>query len=39
LGIPAVVNRGDATASLHTGDRVHVDGTAGAVEIPEAEVG
>jgi len=33
LGIPAVVNCGDATVRLKTGDRVHVDGTAGAVEI------
>jgi phosphohistidine swiveling domain-containing protein len=33
LGIPAVVNCGDATARLKTGDRVRVDGTAGVVEI------
>jgi pyruvate,water dikinase len=33
LGIPAVVNCGDATARLHTGDRVRVDGSAGQVEI------
>jgi phosphoenolpyruvate synthase/pyruvate phosphate dikinase len=35
LGIPAVVNCGDATACLDTGDRVCVDGTTGAVEILE----
>jgi phosphohistidine swiveling domain-containing protein len=35
LGIPAVVNCGDATARLHTGDRVRVDGTAGDVELVE----
>jgi pyruvate,water dikinase len=33
LGIPAVVNCGDATARLQTGDRVRVDGTQGTVEI------
>jgi pyruvate,water dikinase len=33
LGIPAVVNCGDATARLRTGDRVHVDGGQGVVEI------
>jgi phosphohistidine swiveling domain-containing protein len=33
LGIPAVVNCGDATARLHTGDRVRVDGVTGVVEI------
>jgi phosphohistidine swiveling domain-containing protein len=33
LGIPAVVNCGDATARLHTGDRVRLDGAAGVVEI------
>jgi pyruvate,water dikinase len=32
LGIPAVVNCGDATARLKTGHRVRVDGTAGVVE-------
>jgi phosphohistidine swiveling domain-containing protein len=36
LGIPAVVNCGDATVRLHTGDRVRVDGTQGFVEILEA---
>ena len=33
LGIPAVVNCGDATMRLHTGDRVRVDGVQGTVEI------
>jgi pyruvate,water dikinase len=33
LGIPAVVNCGDATVRLRTGDRVRVDGTQGTVEI------
>ncbi len=33
LGIPAVVNCGDATTRLHTGDRVRVDGSRGVVEI------
>jgi pyruvate,water dikinase len=33
LGIPAVVNCGDATTRLHTGDRVRVDGVEGTVEI------
>ncbi len=32
LGIPAVVGCGNATALLHTGDRVRVDGSAGVVE-------
>jgi phosphoenolpyruvate synthase/pyruvate phosphate dikinase len=36
LGIPAVVNCGDATARPKTGDRVRVDGTTGTVEILEA---
>ena len=35
LGIPAVVNCGDATARLQSGDRVRVDGTHGTVEILE----
>jgi phosphohistidine swiveling domain-containing protein len=35
LGIPAVVNCGDATVRLHTGDRVRVDGAAGVVELLE----
>ncbi len=35
LGIPAVVNCGDATTRLCTGDRVRVDGTQGTVEILE----
>jgi pyruvate,water dikinase len=46
LGIPAVVNCGDATMRLKTGDRVLVDGSQGTVEIlvarpadPESEVG
>ncbi|MBN1149287.1 MAG: hypothetical protein JXA78_18645 [Anaerolineales bacterium] len=33
LGIPAVVNCGDATVRLRTGDRVRVDGARGVVEI------
>lgn len=33
MGIPAVVNCGDATARLKTGDRVRVDGGQGIVEI------
>ncbi len=33
LGIPAVVNCGDATMRLRTGDRVRVDGVGGTVEI------
>jgi pyruvate,water dikinase len=33
LGIPAVVGCGNATARLHTGDRVRVDGGQGIVEI------
>jgi len=33
LGIPAVVNCGDATTRLRTGDRVRVDGTQGVVEV------
>lgn len=33
LGIPAVVGTGNATALLHTGDRVRVDGTRGTVEV------
>ena len=33
LGIPAVVGCGDATDRLKTGDRVHVDGARGIVEI------
>jgi pyruvate,water dikinase len=36
LGIPAVVNCGDATARLRTGDRVLVDGVRGEVEILQA---
>jgi phosphohistidine swiveling domain-containing protein len=35
LGIPAVVNCGDATMRLHTGDRVRLDGANGRVEILE----
>jgi phosphohistidine swiveling domain-containing protein len=35
LGLPAVVNCGDATMRLHTGDRVRLDGTNGTVEILE----
>jgi pyruvate,water dikinase len=33
MGIPAVVNCGDATMRLKTGDRVRVDGGRGIVEI------
>ena len=33
LGVPAVVGCGDATARLHTGDRVEVDGARGEVRI------
>jgi phosphohistidine swiveling domain-containing protein len=33
LGIPAVVGCGNATALLHTGDRVRVDGPAGVVQL------
>jgi pyruvate,water dikinase len=33
MGIPAVVNCGDATMRLHTGDQVRVDGGRGIVEI------
>jgi phosphoenolpyruvate synthase/pyruvate phosphate dikinase len=33
LGIPAVVNCGDATMRLTTGDRIRVDGSAGTVTI------
>jgi len=35
LGIPAVVNCGDATMRLHTGDHVMVDGSQGIVEITQ----
>jgi phosphoenolpyruvate synthase/pyruvate phosphate dikinase len=35
LGIPAVVNCGDAAKRLRTGDRVRVDGVQGKVEILE----
>jgi len=33
LGIPCVVNTRNGTRSLHTGDRVRVDGNAGTVEV------
>lgn len=33
LGLPCVVNTGDGTATIRTGDRVRVDGQAGTVEI------
>jgi phosphoenolpyruvate synthase/pyruvate phosphate dikinase len=36
LGIPAVVNCGNATMRLRTGDRVLVDGGRGEVEIVES---
>jgi pyruvate,water dikinase len=35
LGIPAVVNCGDATTRLRTGDRIRVDGSQGTIEILE----
>jgi pyruvate,water dikinase len=35
LGIPAVVNTGDGTRRLRTGDRVRVDGSRGTVELLE----
>ena len=35
LGIPCVVNAGDATKQLRTGDRVRVDGGTGVVEVLE----
>jgi pyruvate,water dikinase len=35
VGIPCVVNTRDATRRLHTGDRVRIDGTSGAIEILE----
>jgi pyruvate,water dikinase len=35
LGIPAVVNCGDATTRLRTGDRIRVDGVQGTIEILE----
>ena len=38
LGIPAVVNCGDATMRLRTGDRVRVDGMQGTVEILERKL-
>ena len=33
LGVPAVVGCGNATARLHDGDTVRVDGRAGTVEV------
>jgi phosphohistidine swiveling domain-containing protein len=36
LGIPAVVGCGNATARLHTGDRIRVDGGRGLVEVLQA---
>jgi phosphoenolpyruvate synthase/pyruvate phosphate dikinase len=33
LGVPCVVNTGDGSNRLRTGDRVRVDGTAGTIEI------
>jgi rifampicin phosphotransferase len=33
LKIPCVVNTGNATISLHTGDRVRVDGDSGIIEV------
>jgi pyruvate,water dikinase len=38
LGLPAVVNTGDGTTRLCTGDRVRVDGSAGTViRLPSAK--
>jgi phosphohistidine swiveling domain-containing protein len=39
LGIPAVVGCNDATARLHTGDRIRVDGGKGTVELLQAAEG
>jgi phosphoenolpyruvate-protein kinase (PTS system EI component) len=33
LGIPCVINTGSGTQRLHTGDRIRIDGTAGAVTV------
>ena len=33
LGIPCVVNTGDGTHTIHTGDRIRVDGKTGRVEV------
>ena len=33
FGIPCVINTGDGTAALRTGDVVRVDGTAGTVTV------
>ena len=33
LGIPCVINTGDGSRRLRTGDRVHVDGDAGTVRV------
>lgn len=33
LGIPCVINTGNGTAVLHTGDRLRVDGLSGTVEV------
>jgi phosphoenolpyruvate-protein kinase (PTS system EI component) len=33
LGIPCVIGTGDGTRRLRTGDVVHLDGTAGRIEI------
>jgi phosphohistidine swiveling domain-containing protein len=37
LGIPCVINTGDATHRLRTGDQVRVDGRAGTVEMVEGQ--
>jgi pyruvate,water dikinase len=35
LGVPCVIGTGDGTSRLRTGDRIHVDGSAGRVQILE----
>jgi pyruvate,water dikinase len=35
LGLPCIINAGNATQQLHTGDRIRIDGTSGAVAILE----
>jgi pyruvate,water dikinase len=38
LGIPCVVNTRHGSRTLHTGDRVRVDGTTGTVEVLAAVI-
>jgi pyruvate,water dikinase len=38
LGLPCVINVGDATTRLRSGDRVRVDGVAGTVSILDEEI-